>query len=134
MLRMHPDIIAPPYDETEISFWGWEDMERRGLEYYKAKLKIDNYSYMKITVQSLMPLSMAHQKVVVKMPGLTLKTNNKTLVKMYSAMPDLKLLMIVRNPITRILSHIMHEYFNPGGLFEGQELPNIDDLILLKRK
>ena len=38
--------------------------------------------------------------------------------------------MIVRNPITRMISHIMHEYFNPGGMFEGQDLPKIDDILL----
>ena len=29
-----------------------------------------------------------------------------------------------------MISHIMHEYFNPGGMFEGQELPKIDDILL----
>ena len=38
--------------------------------------------------------------------------------------------MIVRNPVTRMISHIMHEYFNPGGIFEGQDLPKIDDILL----
>ena len=73
-------------------------------------------------------VSKATQKVVVKMPGLT--KSSKTLTQVYQALPDLKLLMIVRNPITRMISQIMHEYFNPGGIFEGQDMPNIDDILL----
>ena len=36
MLRMHPDIIAPPYAGTEIKFWGEEDTVSKGLEYNKV--------------------------------------------------------------------------------------------------
>ena len=74
-----------------------------------------------------MPVSKATQKVLVKIPGAK---GNKTLTQLYRALPDLKLLMIVRNPVTRMISNIMHEYFNPGGIFEGQELPKIDDILL----
>ena len=78
-----------------------------------------------------MPVTKAYQKVVVKIPGLTQRTKgSKTLTKIYQALPDLKLLMIVRNPVTRMISHIMHEYFNPGGIFEGQDMPEIDDILL----
>jgi hypothetical protein len=114
VLRMHPGIVAPPYDKTEISFWGQEQLMERGLDYYK----------------SLMPESKPSQKVVVKIPGLARTKDRKTLTQFHQALPDLKLLMIVRNPITRMISHIMHEYFNPGGMFEGQELPKIDDILL----
>ena len=31
MLRMHPDIVAPPYEETEIKFWGQVDMFMKGM-------------------------------------------------------------------------------------------------------
>ena len=77
-----------------------------------------------------MPLAQQHQKIIVKIPGLAKKGDNGTLLQLHTSLPGLKLLMIVRNPITRILSHIMHEFFNPGGMFEGQELPDIDDLIM----
>ena len=77
-----------------------------------------------------MPESKPSQKVAVKIPGLVRTKDRKTLTLFHQSLPDLKLLMIVRNPITRMISHIMHEYFNPGGMFEGQELPNIDDILL----
>ena len=77
-----------------------------------------------------MPFSNVGQKAVVKIPGLARTKGSKTLTQLFQALPHLKLLMIVRNPITRMISHIMHEYFNPGGIFEGQELPKIDDILL----
>ena len=77
-----------------------------------------------------MPESQPSQKVIVKIPGLVRTKDRKTLTQFHQALPDLKLLMIVRNPITRMISHIMHEYFNPGGIFEGQGLPRIDDILL----
>ena len=77
-----------------------------------------------------MPEANPKQMVVVKIPGLTKRKNSNTITQLYQALPDLKLLLIVRNPITRIVSHIMHEYFNPGGMFFGQELPDIDDIIM----
>ena len=77
-----------------------------------------------------MPVSKVGQKAVVKIPGLVRTKGSKILTQVFQALPDLKLLMIVRNPVTRMISHITHEYFNPGGIFEGQELPKIDDILL----
>ena len=36
VLRMHPGIVAPPYDKTEILFWGQQELMERGLDYYKV--------------------------------------------------------------------------------------------------
>ena len=36
VLRMHPNIVAPPYDQTEITFWFDEHERQKGLEYYKV--------------------------------------------------------------------------------------------------
>ena len=49
---------------------------------------------------------------------------------LYEALPDMKLLLVVKNPITRIVSHIVHEYVNPGGVFQGKPMPAIDDIIM----
>ena len=114
VLRMHPGIVAPPYSETEVPFWGDEERMRKGLGYYK----------------SLMPPAKPNQKVVVKFPGLFKSKNSTTVTQMYQSLPDLKLLLIVRNPIIRIVSHFMHEFFNPGGMFSGHEMPDIDDFIM----
>ena len=44
VLRMHPGVVAPPYDETEVVFWGEEEIMKRGLEFYKVMfLKIIPY-------------------------------------------------------------------------------------------
>ena len=49
---------------------------------------------------------------------------------LYEALPDMKLLLVVKNPITRIVSHIVHEFVNPGGRFQGTIMPLIDDIIM----
>ena len=36
VLRMHPNIVAPPYYETEIKFWFDDQEMQKGLEYYKV--------------------------------------------------------------------------------------------------
>ena len=36
VLRMHPDVVALPYDQTDIRFWHEEDEMEKGLEYYKV--------------------------------------------------------------------------------------------------
>ena len=51
VLRMHPDIVAPPYEETEVEFWGKEELVGRGLDYYqvsKYRLTIVELQYMNI--------------------------------------------------------------------------------------
>ena len=77
-----------------------------------------------------MPTAKPNQREVLKMPGLTKPGDSKTLPQLYQALPGLKLLLIVKNPIKRIISHIMHEYVNPGGLFAGQEMPDINDIVM----
>ena len=114
VLRMHPSIVAPPYEETEVAFWGDEEIMDKGLAYYK----------------SLMPAAKPNQMVVVKIPGLFQSKKSTAVTRLYQSLPNIKLLLIVRNPITRIVSHIMHEFFNPGGMFSGHAMPDIDDLIM----
>ena len=36
VLRMHPNIVAPRYDQTEITFWFDQHERQKGLEYYKV--------------------------------------------------------------------------------------------------
>ena len=72
-----------------------------------------------------MPEAAENEKVVVKM-----LVKEELVGRMYDALPNIKLLLVVKNPITRMVSHIMHEYKNPGGLFEGSDMPVIDDIIM----
>ena len=36
ILKMHPQVAAPSYYETEVKFWGFDDLYKQGLEYYKV--------------------------------------------------------------------------------------------------
>ena len=50
---------------------------------------------------------------------------------MKESIPDVKLLLVVKNPINRIVSEIVHQYVDRGGLLREEELPeHLDDLIL----
>ena len=72
-----------------------------------------------------MPEAAENEKVVVKV-----LVHAELVTSLYEALPDMKLLLVVKNPITRIVSHIVHEYVNPGGVFQGKPMPLIDDIIM----
>ena len=36
MLKMHPKVAVPNYFETEVKFWGFDDLFKLGLDYYKV--------------------------------------------------------------------------------------------------
>ena len=36
VLRMHPEVVALPYDQRDIRFWHEEEEMEKGLEYYKV--------------------------------------------------------------------------------------------------
>ena len=36
ILRMHPSIVVPPYEGTEIQFWGIPHLMERGIQYYQV--------------------------------------------------------------------------------------------------
>ena len=36
ILKMHPQLAVPEYHKTEVQFWGYDDLYRLGLEYYKV--------------------------------------------------------------------------------------------------
>ena len=44
-------------------------------------------------------------------------------------LPDVRLLMVVRNPIDRVVSHVLHMFKNEGTPFTGHDMPLIDDII-----
>ena len=70
-----------------------------------------------------MPKARKDQVVALKIFDISKKTSLTEL---------LKLLLVVRNPIDRIVSHILHEYYNGGGIFYGHYMPDINDIILDK--
>ena len=72
-----------------------------------------------------MPEADNSEKVVVKV-----LVKAELVSYLHEALPDMKLLLVVKNPITRIVSHIVHEFVNPGGVFQGKAMPAIDDIIM----
>ena len=42
ILRMHPEVVVPSYEKTEVSFWGQENLLNKGIAYYKVHLDISN--------------------------------------------------------------------------------------------
>ena len=86
-----------------------------------------NYDYCHDlrNLQQFMPEADEKEKVIVKV-----LVKAEFVSSLYEALPDMKLLLVVKNPITRIVSHIVHEFVNPGGLFQGTTMPLIDDIIM----
>ena len=81
-----------------------------------------------------MPLAAPDQTVIIKTPGILNNTPNTTAVTIYlkrlqQAIPDVKLLLVVKNPIDRIVSHIVHEY-QEWGSHQNETMPDIDDIIM----
>ena len=42
ILRMHPEVVVPSYEKTEVLFWGQENLLNKGIAYYKVYLDISN--------------------------------------------------------------------------------------------
>ena len=101
--------------KVEVLFFAHDQLYEQGIEYYKEK----------------MPLARPDQIVVCKTPGMIDIPGNTTfLERLREAIPDIKLLMVVKNPIDRIVGDVMHEYAD--GAHKGEAMPPIDDIILHK--
>ena len=37
MLKMHPQVAVPAYAETEVKFWGYDDLFKLGLPYHLVR-------------------------------------------------------------------------------------------------
>ncbi|GFS10208.1 heparan sulfate glucosamine 3-O-sulfotransferase 3A1 [Elysia marginata] len=87
-LTIHPDIVAPG---NEVRFF--TDHYSKGLEWYRHQ----------------MPKSTANQITIEKTPGY-IKTL-ETLDHIHEFNPKIKLLVIVRNPVTRLQSQYAHHMY-----------------------
>ena len=82
-----------------------------------------------------MPLAAPDQMAIVKALGILTEKENNTETRMHlerlkQAIPDVKILMVVKNPIDRLVSHIVHEFVQPGGHQGGKIMPDVDDIIM----
>ncbi|XP_068123627.1 heparan sulfate glucosamine 3-O-sulfotransferase 1 [Hyperolius riggenbachi] len=107
MLSLHPDISSA---ETEIHFFDWEDQYRKGLDWYVAQ----------------MPFSYPHQLTVEKTPAYF--TSPKVPERIYNMNSTIKLLLILRDPIERVLSDYTQVYYNH--LQKNKSYPPVEDLLL----
>ena len=73
-----------------------------------------------------MPDAEADQTVIVKAPGIL--CNPASLKGIFDVIPDVKMLLVVRSPIYRVVSDIMHEYL--VGTIKDNEMQDINDIII----
>ena len=76
--------------------------------------------------QDLMPDAEPDQTVIVKAPGVL--RNPAALNRIFEVLPDVKMLLVVRNPIDRVVSDIIHEYAE--GILKDKEMPDINDILI----
>jgi hypothetical protein len=76
-----------------------------------------------------MPAARQDQLVLVKSPTVFQSSNiSLTLQRHVDLLPDVKVILVVKNPIDRVVSDILHTYDN--GIQAGQKMPDINDIIM----
>ena len=75
-----------------------------------------------------MPLAKPYQKVLVKpMEIINLKANTTNLERLHKAFPDIQLLLVVRNPVSRLVSQFVHNY----ALKKNKDImPDLDQMLM----
>ena len=113
-LSMHPDIVIKRYPIYEISFFSsgkWS----RGFEWYRKQ----------------MPLSMGHQITIEKSPDYF--TNEQAPKRIWQMNPYVKLILIVRDPVERAISHFTFQNPNRNATFainDGKKMTKRQAVIL----
>ena len=75
-----------------------------------------------------MPLAEPYQKVVVKPKGIiNLKRNTTNLERLHNAFPDIQVLLVMRNPVSRLVSHIVHNYSEERA---KNKMPDLDKMLM----
>uniref|UniRef100_A0A8C5LVE1 Sulfotransferase n=1 Tax=Leptobrachium leishanense TaxID=445787 RepID=A0A8C5LVE1_9ANUR len=107
MLSLHSDISAA---ESEIHFFDSEDQYKRGLSWYLGQ----------------MPFSYSHQFTVEKTPAYF--TSNIVPERIYNMNSTIRLLLILRDPIERVLSDYTQVFYNHKQ--KNKTYPPVEDLLL----
>ena len=66
---------------------------------------------------------------IVKTPGASTSTLSQ-LSRIKETIPNVKLILVVRNPIDRMISEVVHEFTNPNTRFQGEDMPDINKIFL----
>ncbi|KAI4875495.1 hypothetical protein NFI96_004996 [Prochilodus magdalenae] len=109
MLSLHSGITAA---ESEVHFFDWESHYQQGLSWYASQ----------------MPDAKPGQLTVEKTPAYF--TNAKVPERVFHMNPNVRLLLIVRNPVDRVLSDYTQVFYNR--LQKRKQPQPIEDLLLLK--
>ncbi|KAM8940106.1 heparan sulfate glucosamine 3-O-sulfotransferase 1 [Pelodytes ibericus] len=107
MLSLHSDIAAA---ESEIHFFDMADQYDRGLEWYLGQ----------------MPFSYPHQLTVEKTPAYF--TSTVVPERIYNMNSSIRLLLILRDPIERVLSDYTQVFYNHKQ--KNKSYPPVEDLLL----
>lgn len=111
ILGNHPNIATPK--GVHIPFFAQDELYQKGADYLKSK----------------MPAARKDQLVLAKSPTVFQSSNiSLTLQRHVDLLPDVKVILVVKNPIDRVVSDILHTYDN--GIQAGQKMPDINDIIM----
>ena len=82
-----------------------------------------------------MPIANSDQIVVVKAPGVINETPNPAIAllylnRLYQGIPAVQVLLVIKNPIGRLVSHIVHEYVQYGGNHHKEKMTDVNDIIM----
>ncbi|XP_075044991.1 heparan sulfate glucosamine 3-O-sulfotransferase 1 [Mixophyes fleayi] len=111
MLSLHSEISAA---ESEIHFFDWKDQYGKGLQWYVSQ----------------MPFSYPHQLTVEKTPAYF--TSPDVPERIYNMNGTIKLLLILRDPIERVLSDYTQVYYNH--MQKNKTYPPVEQLLLRNRE
>lgn len=109
MLSLHSDIAAA---QNEVHFFDWESHFQRGLDWYMSQ----------------MPRARPEQLTVEKTPAYF--TCAKVPERILHMNPNVQLLLIVRDPVERVLSDYTQVFHNH--LQKRKQPQPIEDLLMLK--
>ncbi|XP_069488049.1 heparan sulfate glucosamine 3-O-sulfotransferase 1 [Ambystoma mexicanum] len=107
MLSLHPDVSPA---ESEVHFFDWEEQYDKGLQWYGEQ----------------MPFSYPHQLTVEKTPAYF--TSLKVPERVFKMNESIRLLLILRDPIERVLSdytQVFHNHKQKHKLY-----PSVEKLLL----
>uniref|UniRef100_A0A4W6FI44 Sulfotransferase n=1 Tax=Lates calcarifer TaxID=8187 RepID=A0A4W6FI44_LATCA len=99
-LSLHSAVAAA---QNEVHFFDWESHFQKGLSWYLSQ----------------MPYAFPDQLTVEKTPAYF--TSSKVPKRIHQMNPDIKLLLILRDPTERVLSDYTQVFYNPPA--EAQALP-----------
>ncbi|KAL7849895.1 hypothetical protein SRHO_G00192440 [Serrasalmus rhombeus] len=109
MLSLHSSITSA---ENEVHFFDWESHYQQGLSWYASQ----------------MPYAQPGQLTVEKTPAYF--TCAKVPERVFHMNPNVRLLLIVRDPVDRVLSDYTQVFYNH--LQKRKQPQPIEDLLLLK--